>query len=131
MSLHTYQSRRGLSGELRASLKPGVLIRRVVQHQLDDHAQPARVRLREELLEVLQRAVARMDARVVRDVVPVVAERRRIHRLQPQAVHAERREVIELRGQAREITDAVAVAVGERLDVELIEDRVLVPQRIS
>ena len=38
--------------------------------------------------------------------------------------------MIELRGQAGEVTDAVGVAVGKRLDVELIEDRVHVPERI-
>ncbi len=112
-------------------LKPRVLIRRVIEDQLDDHAQPEGVRVLEELGEVLQRAVAGMDARVVRDVVPVVAERRRVHRLQPQAVDAERGEVFELAGQAAEVADAVGVAVGKRLDVQLIEDRVLVPERVS
>ena len=107
-----------------------MLIRRVVQDQLDDDAQTAAVRLLQEVGEVLQRPVARMDARVVRDVIPIVAERRGVHRLQPQAVHAERGEMIELRGQAGKVADAVAVAVGERLDVELVEDGVHVPERI-
>ena len=38
--------------------------------------------------------------------------------------------MIELRREAGEVTDAVGVAVGERLDVELIEDRVDVPEGI-
>jgi allophanate hydrolase subunit 2 len=38
---------------------------------------------------------------------------------------------IELRGEPRKVPDAVAVAVGERLDVELIEDGVLIPERAS
>ena len=38
--------------------------------------------------------------------------------------------MIELRREAGEVTDAVGVAVGERLDVELIEHRVHVPERI-
>ena len=108
-----------------------MLIGRVVQDQLDDHAQPARVRLVEKALEILQRAVAGMDVRVVGDVVPVVLERRGVHRLQPEAVDAERREVIELRRQPGKIADAVVVAVGERFDVELIENGVLVPERIG
>ena len=63
--------------------EPGVLIGGVIQDELDDDAQPARVRLLQERLEVLQRAVARMDARVVGDVIPIVAEGRWIHGLNP------------------------------------------------
>jgi hypothetical protein len=39
--------------------------------------------------------------------------------------------VIEFRRQAWEVANAVTVAVGELFDVELIEDRVLIPERIS
>ena len=39
--------------------EPGVLIRRVIQDELDDDAQSARVRLVQERLEILERAVAR------------------------------------------------------------------------
>ncbi len=112
-------------------LEPGVLIGCVIQDELDDDAQPERMRLREEVTEVLQRAVTGMDARVIGDVVPVVLERRRVHRLEPETIHSERRDVIQLRREPSEIADAVAVAVGERLDVKLIEDGVLVPERIG
>src|SRR5688572_6441596 len=84
----------------------------------------------QEGLEFLLRSVTRMNTRIVGDVIPVVFERRRIHGLEPEAVHAERREVIQLGGEPGEIADAVAVAIGERLDVELIEDGVLVPERV-
>ena len=110
--------------------EPGMLIRGVIQHELDDHAQAARVRFLQERLEFLQRAIARVDARVVRDVIPVVTERRGIHRLDPEAVDAESRKMVELGRQPDEVADAVAIAVGERLDMELIEDGVFVPQRI-
>ena len=40
-------------------------------------------------------------------------------------------EVVELAGQPGEIADAVAVAVGERLDVKLIDDRVLEPELVA
>ncbi len=38
--------------------------------------------------------------------------------------------MVELGRQTDEVADAVAIAVGERLDMELIEDGVFVPQRI-
>jgi hypothetical protein len=38
--------------------------------------------------------------------------------------------VVELLGEAREVADPVAVAVEERLDVRLVDDGVLVPERV-
>ena len=81
----------------------------------------------EELLEVLERAVRGMDREEVGDVVPVVAQRRGVHRQDPETVDAELGQVVEPLGQSGEVADAVAVAVHERLDVDLVEDGVLVP----
>jgi hypothetical protein len=71
-----------------------------------------------------------MDVFVVRDVVAVVSQRRRIERQQPQRVDAEPLEVLELLRQAREVADAVVVAVEERAHVRLVNDCVFVPERI-
>ena len=90
----------------------------------------ALVRGADERLEVVERAVARMDVPVVGDVVAVVAQRRREERQQPQAGDAEPLQVVELLREALEVADAVVVAVEERLDVRLVDDRVLVPERI-
>ncbi len=56
-------------------LEPGMLIGRVVDHELRDDPKAAIVRGIQERQEVPSRAVARMNAVVVRDVVAVVAER--------------------------------------------------------
>ena len=55
------------------ALKPRVLVRRVVAHELVDHPDATAVRFPDELVDVTQGAVHRVDVRVVRDVVPVVA----------------------------------------------------------
>src|SRR3546814_5388287 len=68
-----------------------------------------------------------VDGGVVGDVVPVVAERRGIERQHPDGVDAELGDVVEPVDQSCEVADAVAVAVLERLDVQLVDDRVLVP----
>ena len=107
-----------------------MLVGGVVDDQLGDDADAARVRLVDEALEVVQRAVARMDVLVVGDVVAVVAQRRRIERQQPERVDAELLEVVELLRQAGEVADAVVVAVEEGADVHLVDDGVLVPERI-
>src|SRR3546814_8261888 len=49
--------------------------------------------------------------------------------LQPDRVDAEFGDVVELVDEAGEIADAVAIAIAEALDVQLIDDRVLVPER--
>ena len=111
-------------------LEPRMLIGGVVDDQLGDDADVAAVRLGHEPIEVVQRAVARMDVLVVRDVVAVVAQRRRVERQQPQRVDAEPLQVVELLGQPGEVADAVVVAVEEGADVRLVDDGVLVPERV-
>jgi hypothetical protein len=111
-------------------LEPGMLVRGVVDDELGDHAQPAGVRLLHEALHVLARAVGRMHVLVVGDVVAVVEQRARVERHDPDRVHAQVADVVELVGEAAEIPDAVAVRVEERLHVHLVDDRVHVPQRI-
>ena len=99
-------------------LEPGMLVGGVVQHQLGNDANAAAVGLLDEQLEVGQRAVVGVDGGVVGDVVAVVAQRRGIKRQQPERRDAQVLEIIELLGQAPEITDAVAVAVEERPHVQ-------------
>ena len=111
-------------------LEPRMLIGGVIDDELGDDADPAAMRLGDEPIEILERAVARMDVLVVRDVVPVVAERRRVERQQPETVDPEPLEVLQLLREAGEVADAVVGAVEERADVRLIDDGVLVPQRI-
>ena len=91
---------------------------------------PARVRRPDQLAEVVERPVVGVDAAVVGDVVAVVLERRREERQEPQAVDAEVLQVVELLDEPAQIADAVAVRVVERLDVRLVDDGVLVPERI-
>src|SRR5690606_29450050 len=80
--------------------------------------------------EVLECPVARVDLGVRSDVVAVVAQRRRVERQEPDRGDTELLQVIELRSQAAEITDPVAVGVRERADVQLVDDGVLEPQRV-
>ena len=111
------------------ALEPRVLVRGVVDHQLGDDAQVAPVRLVEHQAEVVQRAVLGVHVLVLADVVAVVPQWRRIERHQPQRVDAQVLDVVQLRGDALEVAHAVVVGVEEGLDVELVDDRVLVPER--
>ena len=64
--------RRARLGPARA-LEPRMLVRGVVDDELGDDPEAARVRLRDEALDVAHRAVVGMNAAVVADVVAVVA----------------------------------------------------------
>ena len=122
-----------VKGRLRAGagrLKPGMLVRRVVHDQLGDDPQTAAVGRLDKRLEVLEVAVGRLDVQVVGDVVAVVPLRRGVRRQQPQGGDPEILQVVELLDQAAEVADPIVVAVEEGLDVQLIQDRVLVPERV-
>ena len=85
----------------------------------------------DEAPEILHRAEIGIDVAVVGDVVAVVAAGRGIERQQPQRGDAEILQIAELFGQPGKVADAVIVAVGEGLDVQLIDDGVLVPELVG
>ena len=109
-------------------LEPGMVDRRVVDHEVGDHADPAFARDPHQLNQVAQRPVLLGDPVEVGDVVAVVAFGRGVDRHQPQAGDAEPGEVVDALRQAVEVADAVAVAVEERGGVDAVDDRVLPPQ---
>jgi len=82
-------------------------------------------------LEIVQRSVGRIDVDVVGDVISVVAQGRGKERQEPDAGDAEVLEIVEPREQSREVPNAVAVRVGKGSDVELVDDRVLIPEGIG
>src|SRR5207302_1123747 len=114
---------RGATGPL----KPRMLVGAVVDHQLDDDADVARMRRFDKIAEIVERAVGRVDRLVIRDVVAVVAQWRLVERQQPDRVDPEVPDVIELGRQAAEIADPVAIGVEERPHMKLVNDGVFVP----
>ena len=103
----------------------------VVHDQVCDHAYCRAVRRIDERLDVLDRAVVRVHRVEIGDVVAAVAQRRGVERQQPDAVDAEPLQVVELLREPAEVARAVAVAVEEAADVDLIEDRPFEPQRVG
>ncbi len=112
------------------ALEPGVLVRGVVHHQFGDDAQAAGMGRADQLAHVRHGAVVGMHAAIVGDVVAVVAARRRVEGQQPDRVDAQVGDVVQLGHQAGQVADAVAVRVEEGLDVQLVDDRILVPEAV-
>lgn len=83
-----------------ALAEPRVLVAGVVHDQVHHQLHAALAQLRDQLVHVVQRAVALVDLLVVRDVVPHVRLRRLEDRRGPQHVDAQRLEVVEPRGDA-------------------------------
>ena len=107
-----------------------MLVGGVVDHQLDHHLHVAAVGGVEEGAKIVQRPVGRVHAAIVRDVVAVIAQGRREEGQKPQAGDAQVLQVVEFLHQPAEVAYAVVVAVKERLDRQLIDDGVLVPERV-
>ena len=108
-----------------------MLVGGVVDDEVDDDADAALLAAMGELDEVAERAVARIDAVVVGDVVAVVAAGRGLERHQPDRGDAEPVQIVEPPQQALEIADAVAVGVHVGADGEAIDDAVLVPEVVD
>ena len=107
--------------------EPRVLVGRVVDDQVHDEAHAPLVDVREQAVEVLERPEHGVDVVVVRDVVAVVGLRGGVDRRQPQDVHAQVLQVVQLLSDAFEVTEAVPVGILEGARVDLVDDGALPP----
>ena len=112
-------------------LEPRVLVAGVVHDQVGDDPDAALVRLLDQLDEVADGAELGQDRGEVGDVVAAVLQRRGVDRQQPDAVDAQPLEVVEALDEAADVAGAVVVGVAEAADQHLVEDRSLVPLRIT
>jgi hypothetical protein len=94
----------------------------VVGHEVDDQPEAELGRAGAQGVEVVERAEERIDVDVVGDVVAGVVLGRRVERREPDRVDAEVGEGVQPRGDAGQVADAVAVRVGERARVHLVDD---------
>ena len=100
-----------------------MILRGVVGHQVDDDPQAVRMRLRDQCLALVQGAEHRVDVAVVGDVVARIGLRRGIERAQPDRVDTQLRQVRQLRPNAVQIADAVAVGIGKAPRIDLVDHR--------
>jgi hypothetical protein len=86
--------------------------------------------LSDELLEISQRSVIRVNLEIIGDIVAVVPQWGRIEWKYPYGGYSQIIQIIQLLGKAFEITHAIAVTVKEGLDMHFINDGVLIPKGI-
>jgi hypothetical protein len=104
-----------------------VLIRRVIDHQVENHAHIAGMDLLDELLAILKRAIWFMDGLEIGDVIAHVHLRTFIMWRYPDHVYSEVVDVIELRYDSWDIADPVVVGVLERGWIDLVDDGLFPP----
>lgn len=108
-------------------LEPRVLGRRVVDHQVEDQPHAAGMACVDERLHVLERPVRRVHGLVIGDVVAHVDLRTLKHRRDPHNVDPEILQVVHLADDARNVAQAVTVAVFEAGRVDLVGRALLPP----
>jgi hypothetical protein len=105
-----------------------MLVRGVVDDEVDQHADAALLGGVGEFDEIAEGPVGRIDPVVIRDVVAVVLSRRGLERHQPDRGDPEPVQIIEPAHQALEIAYAVRIGVHVGANREAVDDRVLVPE---
>ena len=106
--------------------EPDVAVARVVGHDVEDYAQPERMRACDEGVDVVHRAEDGVDVPVVLNVVSGVALRASIKGAEPDGVDAEARQVVQSRDRPGDVADRPARG-GERARVDLVDDGVSPP----
>ena len=119
----------GIVAARAALLEPGMLVRSVREHLVDDDAQAELVRTRQQPVEVRKGAEDRIDVAIVADVVAEVLHRGGEEGREPDRVDAERGDVLEVRSDPGQVSDTVVIRVGEAARVDLVDHRAAPPRR--
>src|SRR5215469_800131 len=107
-----------------------MLIRGMVQHHLDNYANAPFVRGVQECFEIVERTVRWVYRAIIGNIVAIVPQGRGKERHQPDTVDPQILEVIQLLREPAEISVAISAAVVESADMDLVNNRVLVPKRV-
>ena len=119
-------------GALRAGFcreEPGMPVGGMVEHQVHEDADASLIRLPEQTVHVLQGPEDRIDIPIVRDIVAIVVLGGTEDRGEPDGVHAQCLEIVQLLDDPGQVADAVAIAVPEAAGIDLIDDPALPPVR--
>jgi len=111
--------------------KPRVGIRGVIDNEIDDDANASLLAAVSEFHEVAERAVSRIDAIIVGDVVTIILAWRRLKRHQPDRGHSQPVQIVETPQQPFEVADAVAIGIHIGANRKAIEHAVLVPKIVN
>src|SRR5437867_5608826 len=112
-------------------LEPRILIRRMIDHEFGDDTKAALMRCLKKSTEIVECAVIWINIKIIGNVIAIITQWRWIKRQEPNGSDAQLLQIIELLNQTAKIPNAVTVAIMKSLNMQLIDDRVLVPKRIG
>ena len=110
-------------------LEPRMLVGRMVEHKIDQHADTALASLAGQHVPIAHGAVFAGNVGVVRNVVAEIGVGRRKERRQPDGVDAQRLEIVQALRHAFQVTDAIAVGVLKTARIDLVDHGVFPPTR--
>lgn len=110
--------RSGAGGK--SGFEPGVLVGRMVGHDVDDDLDAARVSRGDHVIEVVKRAETLVDIAVVRHIIAAIDKRRWVKRAQPDGLDTQSLKIVHLLGNARDIAQTRTSRVLKRARVDLI-----------
>jgi hypothetical protein len=102
-------------------------IGRVTPHHVRDHAEAERVRARKQAIKIFQRSEYGIDGPIVGHVIAEIPHRRGEERRNPDGVHAQACDIVELLGDPGEIAHAVTVAVAKAAGIDMVDGGALAP----
>ncbi len=103
----------------------------MIYNQIDqntDAALPASVG---KLYKVTQRAVPRINAIVIRNIIAIVTQRRRLKWHEPDRGNAQALQVVQPVHETAKVTNAITICIHICVDREAIDDRILVPEIVD
>src|SRR5262245_8597679 len=109
-------------------LEPWMLVRGMIDDEIDQYAYAALFGSVREGDEVTERAIASIDAVVVRHIIPIIAMRRGLARHKPNSGTAQTVQIIQPAFQAAKIASAVAIGIHERANGQTVDDGILIPE---
>ncbi len=108
-------------------LKPGMLIRCMVDHQIHHQLHPQLMYLQKQGVKILHGSKFRHNCLIVTDIVPIIIIRRLIDRRQPDHIHSQLLQVAQSLPDSVQIPDPVPIAVLKASGIDLIHQAVLPP----
>ena len=96
----------------------------VVENHIQHDTDTALTQGGDKILEVLHGSHGWVDGAVVGDVVAVVPARRGEEGVEPDMIHPQRGDVVDLLNDAAQVAYAVAGGVAEGLGIDLVDDAV-------
>jgi len=112
---------------LNSLLEPFTLVTGVVHDEVHDQFHSSAMHFLKKTVKVFHGTVVRLYGVVVTDVVTVVPVRTPVDRGEPENIHSQVFQVVQLGLNARKVSNAISVAVTETLWPDLINNRAFPP----